>query len=132
MSYKNKKNIEDIYKNKSFSILSVPITRSEYLVFDYSDFQKVVNLLKEEWIKVSSVELYDKKDYDFYPPSFFYDKPDIVSCYLELDMYIASLIDCNSSYYAIDIITDNHKAIELKVSLDKISTLKNPLNKNQK
>lgn len=127
MSYTNKKLIEEIYNDKSFSILKVPVKLSYYLAFWYMDFLSILKLLKTDNIIISSIELYKKQTYDFIPPNFGYHWNDLNECYSLIEQFLWTLVNQDSVYYALDIATNDLKSSELKLSLDSIASNKAPL-----
>lgn len=129
MYWANIESIENLYKDKSFSVLSTQVNSSIYLAFDFDNFQSLITLLKEIGIKILYVELYDKSTYNYIPPDFWFNGTELDDCYLELQEFLGTLIDCNNQYYAVEIKTDNPQALQLKTALDKIALQKPPLNK---
>lgn len=123
----NQESIKELYENKSFSILKVPVTMSYYLAFWYMDFLSILNLFESENIIVSSIELYDKWNYDFIPPNFWYHWKDANECYSLIKNFLWKLISCENLYYALDISVTDLKTSELKESLNQIAASKTPL-----
>lgn len=127
MPFTKKKLIEEIYNDKAFSILRVPIKLSYYLAFCYVDFLSILKLLKSDNIIISSIELYKKQTYEFIPPNFWYHWDDLNECYILIEDFLWTLINCDSVYYTLDISTNNSETLELKWILDKIANEKTPL-----
>ena len=122
----HKNNIEELYHNKAFSILKVPVKESQYLAFSYDDFKLLVSLLKEEQIIICSIELYTSS-YQITAPNFWYHWDNLDQCFKLIEEFLGRLNQHNTMYYVLEISSNDSKSLKLKTSLDKIASTKDPL-----